>query len=343
RAARDDRIDHPDPLIVGGAAVPVGRQRFGGSRRRRRRWHRAHICMRQTRHRAGRGILQQRRESRATRPQPPAGARSTGSARNVPSSPVERGTPRCHPPHSQRMPRLGPRQGAAGQGAASRDEQALRAAYWADAASILRRRLDLTALLFLLFMGASMLAELPSHPERAHMVGVVYGADLAACLLAMAACRMPRLRRAPRVIGAVLMSVLAALMSGYDAWIGTPAEPLAMAQVSFVTSLVVLLPWGWLCQLVVGCAAIASFTLTVPYLTQSGMVIHCVLVLAAAATTSVCGALFLDRYRYEAFRRSALHREEAEIAAVLLHIGEALTRHLDRPDVLECVNRLTVE
>src|SRR5262249_60091226 len=63
----------------------------------------------------------------------------------------------------------------------------------------------------------------------------------------------------------------------------------------------------------------------------------------AAATTSVCGALFLDRYRYDAFRRSALHREEAEIAEVLLHVGEALTRHLDQPDVLECVNRLTVE
>ena len=241
------------------------------------------------------------------------------------------------------MPRLGLRQGAAGHGAASRDERMLRAAYWIDAASILRRRLDLTASLFLLFMGAAMLAELPSHPERAHMVGVVYGADLAACLLAMAACRLPRLRLAPRVIGAVLMSVLAALMSAYDAWIGNPAEPLAMGLVSLVTSLVVLLPWGWLCQLVVGSAALATFTLTVPYLSQSGMVIHCVLVLAAAATTSVCGALFLDRYRYEAFRRSALHREEAEIAEVLLHVGEALTRHLDQPDVLECVNRLTVE
>jgi len=241
------------------------------------------------------------------------------------------------------MLRLKLRRSASSRGEPTAEERALRAAYWTDAASVLRRRLDLTAALFLLFVGVATFAEMLSYPERVRIVALVYGAEVAACLLAMAACRAPRLRLGQRAIGAGLMALLASLMSGYNAWVGNPAEPLAMAQVSLLMCLVVLLPWGWICQLVVASVAFATFAVTVPYLSQTGLVIHSLLALAAAATTSVWGALFLDRYRYEAFRRSALHREEAEIAEVLLHVGEALTRHLDQPDVLECVNRLTVE
>ena len=241
------------------------------------------------------------------------------------------------------MLRLKLRHSAPRRGEPTAEERALRAAYWTDAVSVLRRRLDLTAALFLLFVGVATFAEMLSYPERVRIVALVYGAEVAACLLAMAACRAPRLRLGQRAIGAGLMALLASLMSGYNAWVGNPAEPFAMAQVSLLMCLVVLLPWGWICQLVVASVAFATFAVTVPYLSQTGLVIHSLLALAAAATTSVWGALFLDRYRYEAFRRSALHREEAEIAEVLLHVGEALTRHLDQPDVLECVNRLTVE
>jgi hypothetical protein len=62
-----------------------------------------------------------------------------------------------------------------------------------------------------------------------------------------------------------------------------------------------------------------------------------------AAVTSVLGAFFLDRYRFEAFRRSSLHAEEAEIAATLLKATEALSVHLGAADMLEHVNRLSCE
>ena len=80
------------------------------------------------------------------------------------------------------------------RGEPTAEERALRAAYWTDAASVLRRRLDLTAALFLLFVGVATFAEMLSYPERVRIVALVYGAEVAACLLAMAACRVPRLR-----------------------------------------------------------------------------------------------------------------------------------------------------
>jgi signal transduction histidine kinase len=65
--------------------------------------------------------------------------------------------------------------------------------------------------------------------------------------------------------------------------------------------------------------------------------------LVAGVTQSVVSAFFLQRYRYEAFRRSALHAQEAEIAAALVHVGETLGEHLGRPDMLTRVNALAVD
>src|SRR2546428_7128902 len=127
------------------------------------------------------------------------------------------------------MLRLGPTPGAVrSRESSATDDRGFRAAYWADTAGALGRRLDLTAALFLFFMGIAMVAELPAHPERGRMVALVYGAEMAACLLAIIACRLPPLRLWRGPIGAVLAAGLAALMSGYDAWAGNPAEPLAM-------------------------------------------------------------------------------------------------------------------
>jgi len=73
------------------------------------------------------------------------------------------------------MLRLKLRRSASSRGEPTAEERALRAAYWTDAASVLRRRLDLTAALFLLspfflFMGASFM----NHPPTLFFVSLDY-------------------------------------------------------------------------------------------------------------------------------------------------------------------------
>jgi signal transduction histidine kinase len=105
----------------------------------------------------------------------------------------------------------------------------------------------------------------------------------------------------------------------------------------------VLVPWGWTAQLVAALSTLASFGGALPLLTTANdtRLIPFAALLAGGAT-SVCGAWFLHRYRFEAFRRSALHAEEAEIAAGLFQVSQTLSAHLDRPDMLERVNALAV-
>ena len=228
-------------------------------------------------------------------------------------------------------------------GGSRAEEAALRDAHRAETDRLLRSRLDLTVVLFLVFVGASVVIESMQAPTRGRPVMLVYALEALACLLAVVACRLPGFLLGPRAIAAGLASTLAALLSAYNASVGGSVERLAMAQVCLLTGVVVLLPWGWRAQLVVAGATFASFGLALPHLFTSDSLLMSVLALVTGTTTTTWGAFFLERYRTDAMLRAARQAEEAEIAATLLRVGETLDAHLGRPDMLERVNRLVVE
>ena len=157
----------------------------------------------------------------------------------------------------------------AAAGGAQAEETALRDAQRAETDRLLATRLDLTAVLFLVFVGGSVVIEATQVPARARAPWLMYGLEALVCLLAVIACRVPRLPLGPRTIAAALASALAALLSAYNASLGGSVERLAMTQVCLLTGLVVLLPWGWRAQLAVAAASFASFGLALPHLFTS--------------------------------------------------------------------------
>jgi hypothetical protein len=221
------------------------------------------------------------------------------------------------------------------------DPARLEAGYRAETDRLIRRRLDLAVALFLVLVGISVLLECAYHPERSRSVLLVYGAELAACLLGVGAARLSALP--PAMVGALVAAALAALLSSYNGLVRGPVERFATAQVCLLSGFVVLLPWGWRAQLLVSATSLLSIGLAAPDLAASESLAYGILALLTGATTSVWGAFFLERYRYDAFVRSTLQQEEAQIAAALVHVGETLNAHLDQRDMLEHVNRLAVE
>ncbi len=217
---------------------------------------------------------------------------------------------------------------------------ALQAAYHEETARILRRRLQLMVVLFLLFVGIGICAERAAYPTRAYFATAIYLAEVAAAAIALVACRVPRLRDHPGAIGAVLASCLSVSMASYDAGVGNILERSAMAQVCLLTGLGVTLPWSWRAQIAVALTALVGFAAAAPHLVVNDTLTYSVLAMLTGATTSVLGVSFLERYRRDAFLRATLLTEEAEIAAALAEMAETLNTHLNAPDMFERVNRV---
>src|SRR5207244_3246073 len=111
-------------------------------------------------------------------------------------------------------------------GGSRAEEATLRAAQRAETDRLLRSRLDLTVVLFLFFVGASVVIESMQAPTRGRPVMLVYALEALACLLAVVACRLPGFPLGPRAIAAGLASILAALLSAYNASVGGSVERL---------------------------------------------------------------------------------------------------------------------
>ena len=115
-----------------------------------------------------------------------------------------------------------------------------------------------------------------------------------------------RLRPWTTAVVSLVTALIVLLLLHYNLLVGAPAERCVMFQVCLVTAVVVLMPWGWRPQLFVAATSLVGFHVVAPQLPASDALQYAVVGLFSAAVTSVWGAFFLDRYRYEAFARAAL-------------------------------------
>jgi signal transduction histidine kinase len=240
-------------------------------------------------------------------------------------------------------------EGEAAAGASTRGQD-VRAAYRDATAALVSTRLAVAAGFFLFFVGIAVVLEPLYHPERGARLAHVYLVETAVCLAAILTRRVPAVRRWSVPVAAAVCAALASLMIRYNVLVGGAAERCAMFQVCFLSGTVVLLPWGWRAQLAVATASLAGFAIALPHLVASDALAFTVLGMGTGATLSVVGARFLDRYRHDAFvreaqlgRASRVQREEAQVAAALLHVTGTLGVHIDQPDLLQRVNQLARE
>ncbi|HEY3190634.1 MAG TPA: hypothetical protein VGJ70_24295, partial [Solirubrobacteraceae bacterium] len=210
-------------------------------------------------------------------------------------------------------------------------------AYRRETDDTIRRRLRVAVALFLCVVGITVLLEPVFHPERGHVLRDNYVLELIVCGVGLAASGGRRVRPGTVAVAAVLCATLALLMIRYNVEAGGQAERCAMFQLCLLSGVVVLLPWGWIAQLAVALASFGGFVAAAPHLAASDALVYPALALATGASTSVLGAYFLDRYRRDAFIRTALlseasarKEEEAEAAAALFHIAEALNAQLEQ-------------
>ncbi len=214
--------------------------------------------------------------------------------------------------------------------------------YRRETAAILRQRLIVVGGLFTFFMGIGTVVESTSYPDRAWLSAVAYLAEVAVCVAGIVACWLPGTRSRPAPIGALVVGLLAALITAYHAAVHAEGERVAMVLSCVLNLVSVVFPLGWAGQLGAAVVTVASFLTALPaFQTHDAPTIQGVALLAGA-TTSVVSAFLLERHRFEAFRRSAMHAEEAEIAAALVHVGQTLGEHLGSSDMLARVNALAV-
>jgi PAS domain S-box-containing protein len=202
------------------------------------------------------------------------------------------------------------------------DTATLRTEYARATAALVRQRLWMTVALFLGIVGVTVILEPLNHPERRELVQLVYAAEVLASGIALWTVRRERFRRYAVVVAVMLGGFFGVCFTGYSAAVGSEVERIATAQVCLLTSLLVLLPWGWRAQVAVSLIALGGLVPLVPEVGITEPFSYALLAITAGAITSIAGAYYTDRYRFDAFARTALLTHTSAASAAIL--GSAL-------------------
>jgi signal transduction histidine kinase len=219
----------------------------------------------------------------------------------------------------------------------STPQAALRAAYDAETARLVRARFPYALAYYALATAALLWLEWTLHPDRAPWLARRDAIDVAVCLAAVLFVRWRPMPPWPSVVSSVLVSWIVLANAGYSALVGTQMERYVMIQLAILNLTVALFPWGWRAQLGPVVASLLGYALAGPYMRTADAAAFCGLILGINAVVTVFGARFYDRYRWQGFLAQARAHYEAEIAAALYDAATALAPVEAAADVLETV------
>jgi len=230
------------------------------------------------------------------------------------------------------------------------DPGSLAAAYRAEQDRLLAQRMPITAGIYLVMIGIAIGVEWILFPQRRGSVLEFYGLHVfvSAFWLAVAVFRPARLSL-PSVACAMACS-WSVVLAAYQLFVAGNPERLASAHICLLYGLFFLLPWRWTDQLLVAVVSLLGAMAAGLSWHNPEQFAYAVVVDVTGLITSVGGVIYLDRYRFGGFVRQAQlarasreKQEEAEIAAALLKVSEALSAHVNEPDLLVHLTRMAVQ
>ncbi len=183
-------------------------------------------------------------------------------------------------------------------------DQQLRAAFRDETRALIASRFPTSVGIFLAFMLVAYVIEWIYHPERGAQLTLCY-----AIFALISAVSLWLVRRAPAhalviTVGSAL--ALAVCLSVYLVAVGHNAELCLLAQIGFLTGVVVQFPWGAAGQAAVCTGVVLTYTGGIlSGMTPSLPVPYGLFALLTHAAMTMLGARLLDSYRFAAFSEAA--------------------------------------